>query len=90
VSRRRRPPRVPGMSSRTLLVLPSIADALDEATKNGLAIRNAATVNGRCPACSARGELYPVERGISRLVFWHADGCPALRDPHDYFGEEVA
>ena len=87
----RRRPRVPGLSrSRTLYVLTSIRDSLDPAMKNAVAVRNVCATEGRCPICGARGELHPVERGISRLVFRHADGCPALRDPHDYFGEEVA
>lgn len=91
--RRRRQPRVPGMSTGpTVSVLPGIDDQLDPKVKNALAVRNAATVAGRCPVCGARGERHPVEHGIWRLLFRHDDGCPALRDPHDWrdLGEDVA
>ncbi len=55
-----RPPRIPGTSSgRTLYLLPGIPDNLDEETKNGLAIRNAASANGICPDCGTVGQLHP-------------------------------
>jgi hypothetical protein len=44
---------------KTLLVLSTIRDELDAATKDALAIRNAASAEGRCPVCGAVGELRP-------------------------------
>jgi hypothetical protein len=70
----RRPPRVPGMSSRprTIYLLPSIPDELDERTKDGLAIRNAASASGVCPSCGATGDLRgPDDHGFMHLVFEH-------------------
>ena len=83
MSRRRRP-RVPGTRrAPTLYALPAISDELDEQTKNALALRNAATVEGRCPACGIEPELIPdrMLAGVWHLVFRHEDGCPVLRDP---------
>ena len=80
---RRKPGRVPGTFKKpTLLVLPSIPDGLDEATKSGLAIRNACAVEGRCPACGVEPELAPDPEfdGLSHLTFRHEDDCPVLRD----------
>ncbi len=66
---------------RTLYVLPSIPDDLDPATKNALAIRNAATTSGVCPSCGARGELDgPDGLGFLHLTFRHEDNCGALTD----------
>ncbi len=72
--------RVPG--TRKLLVLPSIDDDLDEATKNALAIRNACAVEGRCPSCGAVGIVHPDAKhpGISHWVFQHEPECEALVD----------
>lgn len=82
MSGRRR--RVPGIrKGSTLFVLPSIPDELDEAVKDGLAIRNACAVEGRCPVCGVEPELR-VTRELPRvvhLVFRHEDDCPVLRDP---------
>jgi hypothetical protein len=82
----RRRPRVPGTPrDRTLFVLPSIPDDLDEQTKNGLALRNACAVEGVCPACGAEPEI---ERDRELRWLWHAtwrheDDCPCLLDPED-------
>ena len=77
-------PRIPGTISRpprVLFVLPPIPDELDEATKNGLAIRNAASTSGVCPNCGARGEVRgPDTLGSLHLVFVHEDDCGALLD----------
>jgi hypothetical protein len=82
VSRRRS--RIPGTSSkpaRVLWVLPSIPDDLDPATKNGLAIRNAASTSGVCPDCGARGQIVgPDADGCWHLVFEHENDCGALLD----------
>jgi hypothetical protein len=71
-------------SLSTLFVLPSIPDDLDPSVKDGLAVRNAATVEGRCPVCLVEPELHPGGAGIYHLVFRHDDDCPATRDPYDW------
>lgn len=74
--------RVPGMrNGRTLYLLPPVPDDAPECVKNALAIRNAASVNGICPSCGARGELNgPDEHGFFHLTFHHEARCGALRD----------
>ncbi len=78
-----RPPRIPGTSSgRALYLLPGIPDNLDEETKNGLAIRNAASANGICPDCGTVGQLHP-DKQLARvwhLVFEHQFECRAATD----------
>lgn len=68
--------------SGVLFVLPTIDDEADEATKNALAIRNACSVEGKCPSCGAEPELYLNREleGVFHLVFWHEDDCPATTD----------
>jgi hypothetical protein len=73
-----------GRPVRTLYVLPSIPDELDEELKNGLAIRNACATGGRCPVCGVTPELHVDRAGIHHLVFCHEDGCPVTRDPYDW------
>ncbi len=76
-------PRVPGMTrpARVLYVLPPIPDELDPATKNALAIRNAASTTGVCPSCGVRGEQTgPDCLGIFHLTFRHESWCGALTD----------
>jgi hypothetical protein len=82
VSRRRRS-RVPGTRVSTLFVLPSIPDDAPEALKDGLAIRNACAVEGRCPVCGVEPDLVADRKlaGVWHLVFRHEDECPGLRDP---------
>lgn len=78
-----RRPRIPGTrSGRALYVLPSIPDDLPEEVKDGLAIRNAASIEGRCPSCGARGEIEAddVHDRIFHLVFRHEPWCQALLD----------
>lgn len=78
-----KPGRIPGTRARrTLLLIPSIPDALDEATKNGLAIRNAASTTGTCPDCGAEANLHhdPEHDGVYHLVFQHEHHCRALTD----------
>ncbi len=78
-----RPPRIPGTSSgRTLYLLPGIPDNLDEETKNGLAIRNAASTSGRCPDCGAEAEIHrdPEYERLFHAVFAHEPECHALTD----------
>lgn len=76
-----KPLRIPGTHRPSVLyVLPSIADDLDAATKNGLAIRNSASVKGRCPDCGATPNLHVDEHGIGHLVFEHEASCGAFTD----------
>jgi len=80
VSRR---PRIPSTRSRRVLyILPTIPDELDDKTKNALAIRNACSVEGRCPCCGVEDELHPepVLEGVWRYVFRHESWCGALTD----------
>lgn len=73
--------RLPGTRSRALYVLPSIPEDAPAEFKNALAIRNAASTAGVCPACGVRGELSgPDAHGIFHMTFQHADGCGALLD----------
>jgi hypothetical protein len=73
-------PRVPGTRRGVLYVLPPIPDDLEPAVKDALALRNAATTNGRCPSCGAVGELALVEHGIFSYTFRHEHGCDAVTD----------
>ena len=85
--RRRRRSRILGTPSKaTLLVLPSIPDELDEAAKNGLAIRNACATEGRCPVCGAVGEVIGDRElpWLKHLVFQHEDDCPVTLDDYDW------
>ena len=77
-----RRPRIPGTrATRVLYVLPAIPDELDEATKDALAIRNACTVEGRCPDCGAVGELHSdALDGLFHYTFRHEPWCGALTD----------
>jgi hypothetical protein len=83
VSRRRRR-RVPPTRAarRALFLLPGIPDDADETLKNGLALRNACAVDGRCPDCGAFGELdlEPDEIGVYHLTFRHERTCGVLTD----------
>jgi hypothetical protein len=65
-----------------LFVLPPIADDLDERTKDGLAVRNAATRSGVCPGCGARAEIVADLElpGLWHAIFRHEHDCPALTD----------
>lgn len=75
--------RVPGTYSRPrkLYMLPEIRDDATPAFKNALAIRNAASVRGVCPACGARGELTgPDRHGFMHITFRHEPDCQALLD----------
>lgn len=74
--------RVPGTYKRTLYVLPSIPDDLDEETKNALAIRNAASTTGRCPDCGVTPTVY-LDRefeSVAHAVFEHEPTCRSLTD----------
>lgn len=76
--------RVPGTMTRqrTLYVLPEIRDDDTPAHKNALAIRNACTVEGRCPCCGTVGEITPDAEiaGFYHQTFRHEDWCAVLRD----------
>lgn len=77
--RRKRPSRVPGLRSKsTLYVLPPIPDDAPAELKDGLAIRNACAVEGRCPTCGVAPEVIadPELAGLH-----HADDCRATLDP---------
>jgi hypothetical protein len=65
-----------------MFVLPSIPDNADEALKDGLAIRNACAVEGRCPDCGAVGVVTadPADPRLFHLTFEHEDACRVLRD----------
>jgi hypothetical protein len=66
---------------RVLYVLPPIPDDLDDATKDALAVRNACTTEGHCPACGCKGELTgPDEQGTYTLTFRHESDCIAQLD----------
>jgi hypothetical protein len=76
-------PRIPGTcSQRTLYLLPEIRDGDSSARKNGLAIRNACAVEGRCPYCYAVGEIHPdgALEGVYHYVFRHENWCRVLLD----------
>lgn len=73
--------RIPGSRrGGVLFVLPEIRDDLPVAVKNALALRNACTVNGRCPSCGAVASRFRVEHGIHHATFEHEDWCRALVD----------
>jgi hypothetical protein len=78
-----RPSRIPGIRRpqrhRVLLVLPTIPDDADTATKNALAARNACATEGRCPICGATaGTVTPDDAlyNVFHLTFEHESGCP--------------
>lgn len=68
--------------SRTVYILPQIRDDDTPARKDALAIRNACTVQGRCPCCGAIGELEADAEiaGLSHLTFRHEDWCDVFTD----------
>lgn len=75
--------RVPGTyrhAGRTLYLLPSIPDDSPVEIKNGLAIRNACAIQGRCPACGTVPDLTLDQHGIWHLTFRHDYDCPCLRN----------
>ena len=79
----RRSAKIPGTRARrALLVLPAIADDQPDARKNAIALRNAASAAGVCPACSARAEVVPDSEllGLWHAYFMHKANCPALSD----------
>lgn len=68
---------------RAAFVLPAIPDAASVAAKNALAIRNAATTTGQCPACGAtvrlvQGTLEPGTVSIARIEHEHT--CPVVSE----------
>jgi hypothetical protein len=79
----RRRSRIPGSyRQRTLLLLPSIPDELGDEVKDALALRNACSVEGRCPDCGAVGVITADAScaGIFHLTFEHESDCGALTD----------
>jgi hypothetical protein len=61
------------------VILPSISDELDEATKNALAARNMCAIEGQCPSCGAVGELRATGTdGVYGYVFSHEPECIVL------------
>jgi hypothetical protein len=67
--------------TRALFILPQIPDDATTRVKDAIAIRNAATVNGVCPSCHARGEFSgPDVYGLHHLTFRHEPHCGALLD----------
>ena len=75
----RRLPRVPGTRRNVLMILTSIPDDLDAATKNRRAVRNACAIEGKCPDCGAVGTLRPDGKtpGLWRYRFEHEHWCKA-------------
>ncbi len=70
---------------RTLFVLPEIDEDDDPARKDALALRNAATLAGRCSSCGATFALRSQRGGgidgvAGYLVMEHEDDCPVLLD----------
>lgn len=63
-----------------LAIVPAIPDDAPAHIKNGLAIRNTATVTGKCPHCKAVAEItrMPQPGEIGHAVMEHEDDCPAL------------
>jgi hypothetical protein len=61
-----------------LYLLPAILDDAPTELKNGLAVRNACAVDGRCPECGAVGEVSRFGALAFRCTFTHEDGCAAL------------
>jgi hypothetical protein len=76
----RRQPRIPGTTkpARVLYFLPAIPDDAPTELKNGLAVRNACAVDGRCPECGAVGEVRGFGAMAYRCTFTREDGCAAL------------
>lgn len=68
------------VAKRSLFVVQEIPESADSAMKDALAIRNAATLSGRCPSCGASAKLVvpprPGRVGEARMA--HESGCPAL------------
>jgi hypothetical protein len=69
-----------------LVLLPEIHDDYPTEIKNALAMRNDATINGRCRGCGATGpsvldSLAGATRGsVEAAVFTHEADCPAGDD----------
>lgn len=75
-------PRIPGTrAGRALFVMASIPDELPSETKNALALRNTASVAGRCPSCGAEfGQPRRDEHGVYHITMLHEADCQALTD----------
>ena len=78
----RRRPRVPGTTKNTLFVIPEIPDDAPSDVKNALAIRNTASVEGKCPSCGATPELRadPEHQLVIHATFRHEPWCGAMTD----------
>ena len=65
-----------------LAVLPPIPDDAPEHVKDGIAIRNACSLNGECPVCGTVGVVHEDAdmRGLWHITFQHEDWCPVYRD----------
>ncbi|MDA8297422.1 MAG: hypothetical protein M0004_12700 [Actinomycetota bacterium] len=65
---------------RALFVLPVIPDDAPVEVKDGLALRNTATMTGRCPACGAVAELAtdPCPGEMVHAVMEHETDCPVF------------
>lgn len=77
MSKKRKHPRVP----KTLMVLPEIQDEWPADVKNAMAIRNACSVEMRCPDCGCTPTFNVDKHGILHATFQHEDGCACLTDP---------
>lgn len=68
-----------------LHLIPGIPDDADPKVKDALALRNTASVTGRCPCCGATFETTWFAPGrIGQQVMEHESWCEALTDPPGY------
>jgi hypothetical protein len=73
---------------RALVIQPAIPDSAPDTLKNGLAVRRAANVHGKCPDCGAGPQMpnRQQRRALTRAgkvipaLFLHDDGCACLTD----------
>jgi hypothetical protein len=71
-----------------LFLLADPGSVQDLRVRLALGLRNDATLNGRCPACGARGPNRAERRRLARKhrgevverTIWHAPDCPAGDD----------
>jgi len=63
---------------RRKFVLPEVCESDPPEVRNAVAVRNAATATGVCPACGAVFRLQRTVGGITVLNMEHAADCPAV------------
>ena len=62
---------------KTLAILPSAGDDATDAVKLALAVRNAASVTGRCACGAVASNPVEVSPGVFSVRFEHEHDCPA-------------